>query len=203
MPSPYPQFVYDFTAARGIAKQLDPVAAKTVLTHLEGQVSGEHHLASDIVKEIYFLHGDILSLPDLPVTTLDDAMRNLPINAARGLAAALTRDKPVLSAAADTLLKSTSKVHGIGHLDANEARDALLVCSVIYTLPRMTAAVSTVAEHVVENWIDLSASTQDELYSIISEAIATGRAGADFDRLCWMAVLNNAETLAASAQHNL
>jgi hypothetical protein len=203
MPAPYPQFVYDFTAARGIAMHLDTMLAKALVEHLDGHVAGNNDLAIEIVKEVYSMHSYMLSLPGLPDVTIEDAIGKLKPYAARGLVAALTRDKPELSAEAGALLDAASKAHGIKTLDATEARDALLVCSVVYTLPRMTGAVSTVSEHVIAKWTELSSDTQQELRAIILEAVRTGRTGDKVDKRGWIAVLDNAETLDAAPQPSL
>ncbi|TLX16337.1 hypothetical protein [Rhizobium sp. MHM7A] len=200
MPAPYPQYVYDFTAARGVAMHLDASLAKALVEHLDGQVSGNNDLANDIVKEVESMYSYMLSQPGLPDVTLSEAVGKFKPHAARGLVAALTRDTPELSPKASALLQTVSKVHGISSLAANEMRDALLVCSVAYTLPRMTASVSTVSDHVIATWGELSPDTQQEIRSLISEAIRTGRTGADVDKRGWIAVLDNAEALDTAAQ---
>lgn len=200
MPAPYPQFVYDFTAARGIAMHLDTALAKALVEHLDGQVSGNSELAIEIVKEVQSMYSYMLSQPGLPEATLNEAVGKLKPYAARGLVAALTRDTPELSTKASALLETVSKVHAIEALDENETRDALLVCSVVYTLPRMTGAVGTVSEHVISKWAELSPDTQQELRSIISEAIATGRTGDHVDKRGWIAVIDNAESFDTAAQ---
>ena len=200
MPAPYPHFVYDFTAARGIAMRLDPAVAKALLIHLDEQVSGTCDIATEIVKEIYSMHSYTLSLSGLTEAPLDQAIQCLAPNAARGLFAALTRDKPELGERANELLETVSRLHGIEPMNEDEQRDALLVCSVMYTLPRMTAAVSTVSDHVREKWSELSPLTQNELRSIISVALETGRTGDEVDRRGWVAVLDNADALATVAQ---
>lgn len=200
MPAPYPQFVYDFTAARGIAMHLETMLAKALIEHLDGEVVGSNDLVTEIVKEIYSLHGYSLSLPGLPDAVLDTEIIKLKPNAARGLVAALSRDGAELSEKANTLLETVSKVHDVKLLNANEIAEALLVCSVVYTLPRMTGAVGTVSDHVTAKWADLSSETQQELRSLISEAIRTGRTGADFDTRGWIAVLDHADMLDTATQ---
>lgn len=200
MTAPYPQFVYDFTAARGVAVHLDAALAKALVEHLDGQVAGNSDLAIEIVKEVQSMYSYMLSQPGLQEATLNETVGKLKPYAARGLVAALTRDTPELSPKASALLETVSKVHGINPLDANEARDALLACSVVYTLPRMTGSVSTVSQHVIAKWAELSPDTHQELRSLISEAIATGRTGDHVDKRGWIAVIDHAESFDTAAQ---
>jgi hypothetical protein len=203
MPAPYPQFIFDFTSARGVAMHLGPTEAKALIEHLEGQVSGNDDLTSEIVKEIYLFHSMMLTLPGLPDVQLSDAVAGIKPHAARGLVAALTGDGVVLSAEARTLLETVTRVHNISPMDKNQARDALLVCSVVYTLPRMTAAVGTVSEHLIATWTELSSDTQQEIRSLVSEAIKAGRTGAEIDTRGWIAVIDHAEGFDSAVQPSL
>ncbi len=200
MPAPYPQFIFDFTAARGIAMHLGTKEAKALVEHLEGQVSGNDDLTSEIVKEIHVFHSMMLTTPGLPEEQLPIAIAGLKPHAARGLVAALTGDGVLLSDFARELLETVSEVHNIEPMDHDQAREALLVCSVVYTLPRMTAAVSTVSEHVIAKWPELSAETQRDIRGFVAEAISAGRTGADVDRRGWIAVLENADVHDNAAQ---
>lgn len=203
MPAPFPQFVFDFTAARGIAMHLGTFEAKALVEHLEGQVSGNDDLTSEIVKEIYLFHSMMLTSPGLPDVVLSEAIAGIKPHAARGLVATMTADGVILSPEAAKLVETVSKVHNIGSLDQNQARDALLVCSVVYTLPRMTAAVSTVSEHVIEKWAELSAETQQEIRAVVSAAVKSGRTGAEVDTRGWIAVLEHAEGFDNALQPSL
>lgn len=200
MPAPFPQFIYDFTAARGIAMHLGPREAKALAAHLDGQVSGNGDLANEIVKEIYVFHSMMLTTPGLSEDQLSAAIASLKPHAARGLVAALTGDGVLLSNEARKLLETVSEVHNIEPMDHDQARDALLVCSVVYTLPRMTAAVSTVSDHVIAKWPELSAGTQHDIRGFVAEALSAGRTGADVDRRGWIAVLQTADAHDNAAQ---
>jgi hypothetical protein len=200
MPVPYPQFVYDFTAGRGIAMRLDPGTAHTLIHHLEGQVSGPNDIAVDVVKEIHLWHTHAITLPGTGEGTLEEAVTNLSSNAARGLYAALTYGKPQLQSHAAELLEALSRVKGIEPMSDDEARDALLICSVIYTLPRMTGAVDTVSDHVIKMWDELSPSTRTELTALISDAIKSGRTGEEIDTRGWIAVIEHADAADVSSK---
>lgn len=200
MRAPYPDFIYDFTASRGIAMRLEPRTAKTLLFFLENDATSDNDLLSEVVKEIHFHHDYELVLPSLEDEPLEEAISKLSTNAAKGLYAALTRDNPVLHPQTVELLLSLGNIHGIEKMQDNEMRDALLVCSVIYTLPRMTAASGTVAEHVINIWRELASTTQDELRTIISDAIRAGRAGDEVDKRGWISVMDHADAVAATSK---
>ena len=193
MPAPYPQFIFNFTAARGIAMHLGTTEARALVEHLEGEVTGNDELTSEIVKEIHLYHSMTLTSPGLPDVALADAIANISPHAARGLVAALTGEGVVLSTISRKLLDAVAITHNIQPMDCDQARDALLVCSVVYTLPRMTAAVSAVSEHVISIWPELSAETRTDIRDFISAAITAGRVVEEVDKRGWIAVLHTAD----------